>query len=254
VHQYRLAGEGKGPPLVFVHGLAGNANGFFRVIPPSARRFKAVYALDLPGNGFSPLPASGPMPVESQVELLHRYVTEVIGEPALVVGNSLGGALSLGLAERHPESVRALGLIAPAGARYEAGRLAELLASLRLNDNKDARRLARRLFAKPPLALLLFASVLRQVHGTPAVQALFDEAEELQGFEPQVLGGLKMPLLLLWGGQEKLLPMESIDYFRAHMPAHAEVEVVPNFGHVPQLEHPKQVVERLTRFADANGL
>ena len=54
VHAYRVSGTGEGPPVVLVHGLGGSANGFVRVLRPLARRFSVVYALDLPGSGFSP--------------------------------------------------------------------------------------------------------------------------------------------------------------------------------------------------------
>ena len=59
-----------------------------------------------------------------------------------------------------------------------------------------------------------------------------------------------MPTLLLWGAAEKLLPYEGIDWFRAHLPGHAEVEVVRGFGHLPQVERPAQLVQRLVQFAD----
>ena len=49
-----------------------------------------------------------------------------------------------------------------------------------------------------------------------------------------------MPVLLLWGESEKLLPAERLDYFRAHLPPHAEIHVVERFGHVPQVERPER--------------
>ena len=53
---------------------------------------------------------------------------------------------------------------------------------------------------------------------------------------------------------EKLLPPESIDYFRKHLPPHARIDVVPGFGHVPQVERPGEVVRRLVQFADEEHL
>jgi pimeloyl-ACP methyl ester carboxylesterase len=54
----------------------------------------------------------------------------------------------------------------------------------------------------------------------------------------------------LWGKSEKLLPFESVEYFRAHLPRQAGIEIVEGFGHVPQLERPKELVRRLSVFAD----
>ena len=253
VHYYRVDGQGQGAPVLFVHGLGGNANGFARVLFPLARRARSVWAVDLPGNGFSPLPSTGALTLEGQLEVLERFVAEVIGEPVFVVGNSLGGAMSIALAAQFPERVRALALIAPGGARLPEPRMVELIDSLKISTTADARKFARRLFARPPWLLIAFASVLLDSHGSPAVKAFFDQVKPTDGIEPKMLGSLSMPVLLLWGGQEKVLPQESVDYFRAHLPAHAHVEVVEHFGHVPQVEHPDAVVERLARFADPHG-
>ena len=63
-----------------------------------------------------------------------------------------------------------------------------------------------------------------------------------------------MPTLLIWGQSEKLLPYEGLDFFRAHLPAHAEIHEVKGFGHMPQMEHPRAFVERLETFAASRGL
>lgn len=254
VHHYRVEGTGRGTPIVFVHGLGGNANGFSGVLRKTAKRFKAAWALDLPGSGFSPLPPDGPISLEAQLEVLRRFLREVVGEPAFVVGNSLGGAMALTLAARSPEQVRALGLLAPGGAQLPETSRNQLLASLKVETNADARAFVRKLFARPSLLTLAFASVLRQMHGTPAVQACLGEVRTNLGLEADLLTRLSMPVLLLWGGQEKLLPKESLDFFRAHLPKHAQVELVPEFGHVPQVEHADEVTRKLSAFADQHGL
>ena len=56
--------------------------------------------------------------------------------------------------------------------------------------------------------------------------------------QAEQLRALPMPTLLIWGQSEKLLPYEGLDFFRAHLPAHAEIHEVKGFGHMPQMEHP----------------
>lgn len=254
VHHYRVEGKGQGAPIVFVHGLGGNANGFSRVLVPAAKRFPSAWALDLPGSGFSPLPASGPLTLEQQLEVLRRFLEEVVRAPAFVVGNSLGGAMAVALGAQSPGQVKALALLAPGGARLSEAGQRELLASLQVDTPAAARAFVKKLFAKPPLLMVAFASILRELHGTPAVQACLGEVRTNPGLEPSLLGALAMPVLLLWGGQEKLLPRESLDFFRAHLPRHAHVELVPEFGHVPQIEHADTVTRKLRDFADRHGL
>src|SRR5687767_8669936 len=86
VHRYRLSGVGNGPPVVLLHGLGSSANGFSRVMFELQKTFRAVWAFDLPGNGFSPLPQSGPIPTEDNVRLVLDFMREQVGEPAFLVG------------------------------------------------------------------------------------------------------------------------------------------------------------------------
>lgn len=254
VHAYRLPGVGVGPPVLLVHGLGGSANGWVRILRGLARDFSAVYAVDLPGNGFSPLPAAGPLTLEEQLEVLHAFCREVVKAPAFVVGNSLGGALSVILAAVHPADVAALALVAPAGGQMTASSLAELMRALDVRTNADAVRLTRRLFHRAPLLAILFAPELKKMHATPAVVALKQHAQTRSHIPPDLLRTLRAPTLLLWGASEKLLPNEQLDWYRAHLPRGARIEVVKGFGHVPQVERPRELVARLRGFAEEIGL
>jgi pimeloyl-ACP methyl ester carboxylesterase len=254
VHAYRVPGVGVGPPVLLVHGLGGSANGWVRIIRGLARDFSAVYAVDLPGNGFSPLPADGPLTLEQQLEVLHAFCSEVVKAPAFVVGNSLGGALSVILAAVHPGDVAALALVAPAGGQMTTTSLAELMRALDVRTNADALRLTRRLFHRAPLPAILFAPELKKMHATPAVVALKHHAQTRSHIPPDLLRTLRAPTLLLWGASEKLLPHEQLEWYRAHLPRGARIEVVKGFGHVPQVERPRELVARLRGFAEEIGL
>jgi pimeloyl-ACP methyl ester carboxylesterase len=255
VHMYELRGQGKGPPVVLVHGLGGSANGFAGVFFGLRRRFSRVLAVDLPGHGFSEQFCGGPVCVRGQFDVLRDWCQQVVGEPAFVVGNSLGGAMVVNLAAEAPSLVRALGLVAPAGAALSEQATEALLKSFAIETATEARALTRRLFHKPPLPLMLFATELRKFYVTPTVQALAAEARATRAsLSPEILQGLKMPVLLLWGGSERLLPAETLDYYRAHLPPHAKVQVVEGFGHVPQVERPDELVSHLVRFADSAGM
>ena len=272
-HYYSLEGKRGSAPLVLVHGLGGSANGFFKIFLPLARRFSRVLALDLPGNGFSPLPPAGPLSLEAQLEVLRDFCTRQVGEPAMVVGNSLGGAMAASLAASSPEKVRALVLVSPAGARMTPERTQALMASFVVSNAREARALTRRLFDRAPWAPLLLAPQLMTFNDsdilvypyevsegakafvahdkvTPTVRQLTSNIRPDDALSPHTLGSLTLPMLLLWGEGEKLLPYEGIDYFRAHLPPSAEIEVVKGFGHLPQVERPDQLISRLVAFAD----
>lgn len=254
VHFYRAERGGTGPALLLVHGLGSSANAFVRTLLPLARVFRTVYALDLPGNGFSPVPREGPMPVRDQVELLRDFRREVVREPVFLLGNSLGGGMALNFAFTEPEALVALGLVSPAGARISEARFEELKQSFQVTTARDARVLAGKLYAKPPLSILFFADELRKMMTSEAVKSAIGGVSSDDFVRPEQLQALAMPTLLIWGQREKLLPPEGLTFFRAHLPAHADVQEVEGFGHMPQLEHPHAFVDRVRKFALARGL
>jgi len=254
VHYYRAERGGSGPPLLFIHGLGSSANAFSRTMIPLAKRFRSVFAIDLPGNGFSPVPKGGPLPLREYVDLILDFRRTVIGERVFLVGNSLGGGMAMNVAFQEPDALLALGLVSPAGARVSDERFAQLIQSFRVNDAKEARVLAHKLFAKAPLPLLFFADELRKMVSTDTVKSVVQQVSPADLVDPQALAALAMPTLLIWGQNEKLLPYEGLDFFRAHLPKHAEIHEVKGFGHMPQMEHPRAFVERLERFATSRGL
>ena len=250
IHYYRREGRGSGGTAVLVHGLGSSANSFARTLVPLSARFGQIFALDIPGNGFSPLPSSGPLALREQMTSVVNFIDELVGGPVFLVGNSLGGAMSLFLASERPDLVRALALISPAGAKVEPHRLEALMNTFDVRTNRQARAITRRLFHKPPLPLLLLSKEMRRIYETPTVRSVMGEVKPSDSVTEALLQGLKMPTMVIWGRSEKLLPYEGIDYFRAHLPASAQVHEVPGFGHIPQMERPAEVVQRLIRFAD----
>ncbi len=94
-----------GPPLLFIHGISGRWQDWFSVVDAFADEWH-IYGVDLRGHGKSSWAADGyhwRLYAEDQAELIER----VIGEPAFVVGHSLGGATALGLNALRSDLVRA---------------------------------------------------------------------------------------------------------------------------------------------------
>jgi pimeloyl-ACP methyl ester carboxylesterase len=108
---------GEGPPLVLLHALGESALDWRWVLPALARTHR-VYALDLPGFGYSGKPSA-----EYSPAFFARFVSvylDALGlERAAVVGNSLGGLAALRLALSEPARVGALGLVSSAGLGQE---------------------------------------------------------------------------------------------------------------------------------------
>src|SRR5947209_6423913 len=110
VHYHDFGGSG--PPLVCVHGLGGAAINWMAVGHELARHYR-VLAPDLRGFGETPL-GRGASTIDSNQRLLDRFIREVAGSAAVLVGNSMGGLLSTLQAARRPETVSAAALADPA--------------------------------------------------------------------------------------------------------------------------------------------
>ena len=113
VHYVDFGGPADGPLVVCVHGLGASFTTWWTLGPLLARRAQ-VLALDLAGFGRT-LPAGRGADVASNRRLLDRFLTQVCGgEPAVLVGNSMGGMISVLQAAAEPASVAGQILISPA--------------------------------------------------------------------------------------------------------------------------------------------
>ncbi|MGI5861830.1 MAG: alpha/beta fold hydrolase [Myxococcales bacterium] len=251
IHFLDLAGRWDGPPVVLLHGLGGSALDWSGCFFGLARRATRVVAVDLPGAGFSPVPKSGPLGIDESFSFFERFMAEEVRRPAVVVGNSLGGAMAVRFAVRHPESVAALVLVAPAGARGELDTVVERLGVRTLGQ---ALELAGRVFDRPPLFRLITAYAMRERMSSPPVRRLLQDAAESAGLSAEELESLRPPTLLLWGRSERLLPYAGVGFFKAHLPPDAEVQEVKGFGHAPQLERPKELCKRINSFLERRGV
>ncbi|HKX25610.1 MAG TPA: alpha/beta hydrolase [Actinomycetota bacterium] len=103
---------GQGPVVVLLHGLGGSHVNWMRLGPMLAERAR-VLAPDLPGFGFTP-PDGRSTTVQANARWVLRFLREVAGTPAILVGNSMGGLVSILAAGAYPEDVAGLILLDPA--------------------------------------------------------------------------------------------------------------------------------------------
>ncbi len=249
---------GTGEPLVLLHGLGASRRLWHRVAPLLAGGGRRVLAPDLPGFGDSP-PAGPGFEFAAVTDALARALRQRVSRPFDLLGSSLGGAVALELATAHPELVRRLVLAAPAGfsplpwpITAIAGMLADPALAVRrvagvpLSVNPTARRvLLWGAVAEPHRlsgsdARLILSSSGRATRLGPALAAVL--GSDLR----PVLAGLEVPLGLIWGERDRVVPIASLEVIRGLRPGVA-AETIADAAHIPQLERPQEFVAALQR-------
>jgi pimeloyl-ACP methyl ester carboxylesterase len=226
---YRVAGKGK--PLVLVHGLAGSWRWWTPVIEPLAAR-RRIYVVDL-----RRLRHVG---VADLSGWLARWLDAVGLERVDLAGHSLGGLIAAELAASRPERTRRLVLVAPAGipcGRSLPGRAVPLLGTL-----YDIR------WSLP----MITADALRTGPLSMARAIAFVSTRDLR----TELATVRAPTLLVWGDGDLLVPSELAEEWERVLPD-SRLERLA-CGHVPMLEAPGELAERIgsfleTELADDSG-
>jgi pimeloyl-ACP methyl ester carboxylesterase len=248
LHAYEARGFGELPTITVLHGIGSGATAFGATLARIRPHVRRLVALDLPGHGFSAAPHVTLTP-EALFEGLIAALDQLVGEPTVLVGNSLGGALAIRYAVEHPERVRALVLASPAGARISDDEWRALVDAFKIESAAQARQLLARLYHRVPWYMPAVAVGFRDVMQRRAIRDLLDTATLDDLPTPERLRALPMPVLLLWGRSERILPASSLAYFRRHLPPHALVEEPTGFGHCPHFDDPKRLATRVIDFA-----
>ncbi|HTE54793.1 MAG TPA: alpha/beta hydrolase [Kofleriaceae bacterium] len=251
-HVYLADGRGALPPLVIVHGLADSAASAAFLMLRLRRRTRRIAAVESAGHGLSGSPR-GEYTIDRHRASMTRVLDAIIDEPAILVGNSLGGATAIHYALERPDKVRALLLTSPAGGVMDEAVLEDLRRAFSPRTVADARRLVDRLFhRRSPLAGLVARVVLARA-ASPAVRDLVRTLAPADAFTPEQLGRLSVPVHIMWGRSERVLPPAMLAYFRAHLPPGAVFSEPDALGHCPHLDDPARMARLIVDFAELHA-
>lgn len=279
-HYFDFGGNPAGPLLVGVHGLGGAAWNWAAVAPlltPEAR----FVALDLAGHGRTPA-GERRTTVPANRRLLDRFLREVAGEPVVLVGNSMGGAISLLEAAAAPDLVRGLVLVdpalpAPMRARVDptvAARFALVMVP-GLGEAAISRRRKRLTAEQQVHETLALCCVDRERIPADVVRLGIALTEERYADDygardflaaarsvvkllarrrriTDAMRAVTAPVLLIHGDSDRLV---RLDVARAVARKHPswQLAVAKDTGHVPQLERPEWTAETVRHWlADVN--
>lgn len=247
---FALDGRGRGErhTLVVLHGLGSVAADCAPVLLSLLPSFRRLIALDLPGHGRSPLP-TGPDQRAAVEAAVVQALQALCDEPVILVGNSLGGLFAARAALHRPEQVAGLVLLSPAGAPLSPDQLGTLLSPFRGADRATSRHFLEQAIGGPhPLADLILPAFRLRLE-RPGVRRFVEAVQPHHLLSAEEVGALPRRTLVLWGGEERILPPDNLDFLRRHLPPGAQVELPPGWCHAPMLRQPAAVAARLLRFA-----
>jgi pimeloyl-ACP methyl ester carboxylesterase len=243
-------GAGDKPPVVFVHGLGGNWQNWLENIPRLAQD-RRVLALDLPGFGESQMP-HGKISITGYGETVVEFARTVgIEEPTDVVGNSMGGFIAAEIGLGSPDFARKIVLCSAAGISITNLKRRPVLTAARITAAVTNVVLARAeaMAKRPGLRHAALAYVFRhpsriapdlayQVMQGTGKSGFIDALDALTDYDfRDRLDDVKVPVLLIWGEDDNLVPVEDADEFERLIPDARKV-ILDDTGHVPMLERP----------------
>jgi len=229
------------PPLILIHGLAGDHLSW----PPDVRRLPdyTVYSLDLPGHGKSGGPDLQSIP--AYAGRVVQFLNDVGLFKAVVVGHSLGGAVTLTLASEHPERLAGIVLIA-SGERLPMPSSILENAATPSTFQLAVQALQEAAFGPHAKASLkeLFARRLSDSRPT----LLYHDLLACDGFDlGQRLAAIHIPTLVICGTADRICPLRYAEHLARSIPG-AALQTVDDAGHMVMLEQPRRVAGLLNLF------
>jgi pimeloyl-ACP methyl ester carboxylesterase len=264
IHYVDLGGTA--PPLVMIHGLGGNLMHFTYALADRLTNDFRVIMVDRPGCGYSERPDGAPADLTAQAATLAKFMREFGLRRPLVVGHSLGGALSLAIALDHPDCAGALALIAP--LTHVPEKVPDVFKGLIIRSPTLRKVIAWTLAT--PLGILRGEKALKEVFGPEPAPADFPfRAGGLLGLRPSAFcssssdavlaeyvlpnyvaryGSLALPVGMLFAKGDRLLDYRAQgEAMRAEYPA-LDLELMEG-GHMLPMTAPDRCAALIRRVA-----
>jgi pimeloyl-ACP methyl ester carboxylesterase len=269
-HYLDYGGPVGGPVLVCLHGLSGSSESWAPIAPTLARTSR-VLAVDLVGFGRT-VRRGRSVTLPANQSYLDRFLRQVVGTPAILVGHSMGATIATLQAAKHPETTSGLVLINPAvpwkfrdpASAYLAGALGALaLAAMTLpraarrDHSKELQYLVsdflRIRYANAPT---MAVKVVRDLAATPRSGDHTAHAGTRPAFRSLVwtlarrwrfaalARHVRAPVLLLHGDRDRFVPPSAIAAIVTANPSWV-LHVAEGVGHFPALEAPEWTINRI---------
>jgi pimeloyl-ACP methyl ester carboxylesterase len=252
--RYFEAGDSNPESIVFIHGLGSSADRWLDIPLALSLSYHTV-AIDLPGFGMAEKPHAG---FGYTVPEFAEFVASMIRELRLgnggthLVGHSLGGYIAAELAIRHRPLVGKLVLIDSSGMLNGPTELLKEFLAAAMNPTRDSvRSVFEKMVAVPARvpAILIDGFIYRMnlTGAKNAFQLAYENSVNTQIGKSRLQDISGIHTLLLWGKEDKLIPLEYHSVFHEVIQG-SVVELIDDAGHAPFAEKPALTCELIRRF------
>jgi non-heme chloroperoxidase len=251
----RYEDRGSGRPLVLLHGVCMSSDFFREQLAPLSDGHRVI-AIDFRGHGLSPACDHGHT-VAQYARDVHHLLEQLRLEGAVLVGWSMGSIVTWQYLRQfglHRVAAQVVISQGPSDLKrpdwplglLELDELAEMCVAVQEDMGAAFADFGAAMFAAP-LDEESRARVLHEIlRCRPSTASAILLSQTLPDARP-VLEGLALPTLLVWGRDEKLMPVAAGEWLRDHVPG-SELVVFEHSGHCPMLEEPARFNELVAGF------
>lgn len=236
--------QGKGKPLILLHGWGGSSKSFSEVTRILSRSMRVI-TLDLPGFGQTDAPLK-PWGIENYADFLLAFTKRLQLDIFSLGGYSFGGRVALWFSSHNPEKIQNLILIAAAGIKHEKSAEEKLAGFLS--------KMGKKLFSLPVLnkvqdpARWLFYKMIRRSDYYQASQMMREIMRlVIEKDLTTLLPTIKNPTLIIWGSKDDIVPLNDA-YLLKNRISHSQLNIIKGANHYLPKKYPKEVAALIKKF------
>ncbi|KIL45129.1 alpha/beta fold hydrolase [Jeotgalibacillus soli] len=250
--------SGEGEPILLIHGSGPGVSAWanWRLVFPILSEEYKLYAPDVVGFGSTERPKNNDYSVDIWVNHMISFIETMNLEKISIIGNSMGGALALHIANRRPDLVKKLILMGSVGIEFPISE--ELDAVWGYEPSIENMRELISIFSydqsaarNDDLVKLRYEASI-QKESKAAFKAMFPaprqrQVDELALTEEQ-LREITVPVLLIHGREDRIIPLEKTSWRLSQIIPKAELHVFSECGHWTQIEKTQPFVNQVADF------
>lgn len=256
---YSEGGSAQNPPVLLIHGLAGNRDNWNRVAQFLTPYYHVIIP-DLPASGETHIPANFDVSVPNVTQQLRQFAEVLnITEKLNLAGHSLGGSIATVYAAQYPFDTQSLFLLNSAGiyrnASTKYAKNPDILKNLIVSRPGDLDDVLSTIMLNPPSVPYALKKAQESILISQADQPrkVIDQVVALNKiYTPEsfarLTSAVEAPTLILWGKQDKIINVEAAEELKSLLKRAEAPVILNNVGHVPMLEADRLVAQHYLPF------